>query len=85
MQQRFRQRIFVSLSAGYESATYFSAFNGVDLNRTDDYYYLQVAIDTNITRFWDIGFYYLHREDTSSLEAFSFTDNQFGIRSSLIF
>lgn len=85
VQQRFLQRIFVSLSAGYESAEYFSSFSGVDLNRSDDYYYLQVAIDTNITRFWDVGLYFLHREDSSSSDLFSFSDNQFGIRSSLMF
>lgn len=85
VQQRFLQRIFVSLSAGYESAVYFSAFNGVDLTRSDDYYYLQFAVDTNITRYWTIGFYYLHREDSSSLDDFSFSDNQFGLRTSLMF
>jgi hypothetical protein len=85
IQQRFLQRIFVSLSAGYENAAYFSALNGMDLNRNDDYYYLQVAVDLNITRYWDIGFYYLRRADSSSVEAFSFTDNQFGVRTSLMF
>lgn len=85
VQQRFLQRIFVSLSAGYENAVYFSAFNGVDLSRSDNYYYLQVGIDTNITRYLQIGFYYLHREDSSSSAAFTFSDNQFGLRSSLIF
>jgi hypothetical protein len=85
VQQRFLQRLFLSLSTGYENAVYFSAFNGMDLGRTDDYYYLQAAIDVNITRFWDVGFYYLHREDTSSLDTFTFSDNQFGIRTSLIF
>lgn len=85
VQQRFLQRVFLSLGAGYESAAYFSAFDGVDLSRSDNYYYLQVAVDTNITRYLQIGFYYLHREDSSSSDAFSFSDNQFGLRSSLIF
>jgi len=85
VQQRFLQRIFVSLSAGYENAAYFSALNGMDLNRNDDYYYLQVAIDLNITRYWDIGLYYLRRADSSSAQAFSFSDDQFGVRTSLMF
>jgi Putative beta-barrel porin 2 len=85
VQQRFLQRIFLSLSAGYENAVYLSTFSAVDLSRSDDYYYLQVAIDCNITRYLQIGLYYLHREDISTLETFTFSDSQFGLRSSLIF
>jgi len=44
-----------------------------------------LAIDVNVTRFWSIGAYYLHREDSSSLESFRFSDNQVGGRTSLSF
>jgi hypothetical protein len=85
LQQRFFQRFFISLHGGFQNAEYFSLLNGVDVNRSDDYYYFEVALDTNITRFWNIGFYYLHREDSSSLATNSFSDNQIGFRTSLTF
>jgi len=84
-QQRFFQRMFVNLSTGFLNSQYFSAVNGVDVNRSDDYYYFQVAFDFNITRFWNAGFYYLHRQDASSVDTFSFNDNQIGFRTSLTF
>ncbi len=53
--------------------------------RTDDYFYFEPAFDINVTRYWSVGVYYLYRTDMSTLAFFSFHDNQFGIRSSLLF
>lgn len=85
LRQRLLQRIFIGLNVGYENDDYFSATNAIDVSRTDNYYYFQSSIDVNVTRFWSIGVYYLHREDSSSLENFTFSDNQFGARTSLTF
>ncbi len=85
VQQRFFQRIFVSLSAGYQNLQYFSALSGMNIGRTDDYYYYQLAIDGNITRYLNAGLYYLHREDNSTLAFYGFSDNQYGFRASLAF
>ncbi len=83
--QRFLQRIFFGLSVGYENSTYFSTSSGIDSNRTDDYYFLQASLDLNVTHFWTVGIYYFYRESDSSLQTFSFNDNQFGLRTSLTF
>ncbi len=83
--QRFLQRIYLGLSLGYENSSYFSTMQGFSSTRSDDYYFLQTALDVDLTSFWAAGVYYLHREDDSSLPAFSFYDNQFGLRTSLNF
>ena len=85
LRQRVLQRIFIGLHGGYENDDYFSAANGIDVSRADNYYYFQSSIDVNVTRFWTIGAYYLHREDSSSLKSFTFSDNQVGGRTSLSF
>lgn len=85
VQQRFFQRISVTVSAGYRNLDYFSVFNQRSIGRSDNYYYSQLAVDGNITRFWDAGIYYLHREDASSVDAYTFSDNQVGLRSSVSF
>ena len=85
LRQRFFQRIFLGLNGGYENDDYFSATSAVDVSRTDNYYYFQSSIDLNVTRFWTIGAYYLHRQDLSSLDNFKFSDNQVGARTSLNF
>ena len=85
VRQRLLQRISLGLNGGYENDDYFSAASGVDVSRSDDYYYIQSSIDVNVTRFWSVGAYYLHREDSSSLDSFRFSDNQVGARTSLTF
>lgn len=83
--QRFFQRIYLGLSVGYENSSYFSTQTDIASNRTDDYYFLQASVDLNITSYWTLGLFYFYRQDDSSLEAFSFYDNQFGLRTALTF
>lgn len=85
LKQRFMRRFSLGLSVGYENSNYFSTVEGVNATRDDDYYYFEPAVDCTITRFWTAGAYYLHRENASSFDFFSFYDNQFGIRSTLTF
>ena len=83
--QRLFSRINFSLGIGYTNSEYLSATTGTSTARSDDYLYIEPSIDLDITRYWSIGFYYLYRQDSSTLAFFSFYDNQFGVRSSLTF
>ena len=83
--QRLLRRIYLGLVLGYENSSYFSTAAGVDASREDNYFIVQPAVDVTITNFWTVGAYYLHRENNSSTETFSFDDNQIGLRTSLIF
>ena len=83
--QRLFSRATFSLGVGYTNSDYLSATNGASTARSDDYFYIEPSIDLDITRYWTIGFYYLFRQDSSTLAFFSFYDNQFGVRSSLTF
>ena len=85
LRQRFVQRIFVGLSFGYINSGYFSTVQGLSATRTDDYYYLEPTVDLNVTRFWTVGAYYLHRKNSSTFAFFGFADNQIGLRSTLTF
>lgn len=84
-QQRFFQRAFVSLATGYQNQTYFSRISGLNSEREDNYYFVVPGIDVRITNFWFAGIYYLSRQNDSSLDFFSFDDNQIGFRSNLRF
>jgi hypothetical protein len=85
LKQRFMQRFFLGLFLGYENLNYFGAIQGIHATRDDNYYYIEPSLDCTITRFWTAGAYYLHRENASSLDFFSFYDNQFGVRTTLTF
>jgi hypothetical protein len=83
--QRFFQRFYAGFTGGYEHSEYFDALAGIGANRKDDYFFIEPGIDVTLTSFWTMGIFYLHRDNSSSLERFSFYDNQVGIRTSLIF
>lgn len=83
--QRFMQRFTLTFAVGYTNSDYFSVVDGFSATRTDDYFYVEPAVDANITRYWTIGAYFLHREDSSSVSFFSFNDNQVGLRSTVTF
>lgn len=84
-QQRLFHRVYFGLGAGYENADYFAAANHVAASRNDDYWFIEPSIDVAITRWLSTGVYYLHREDDSNTEFFSFDDNQVGVRATLRF
>lgn len=85
IQQRLLQRIYLGLAAGYENADYFATATGVNATRNDDYYFVEPSVDVLITRYLSAGVYYLHRQDFSSFDFFSFYDNQVGVRATLRF
>ena len=85
IQQRLLQRIYLGLAAGYENADYFPTATGVSATRDDNYYFVEPSLDVLITRWLSAGVYYLHRQDNSSIDFFSFYDNQVGVRATLRF
>lgn len=85
IQQRLLQRVYLGLAAGYENSDYFATSHGVNATRNDDYYFVQPSIDVLITRWLSAGVYYLHRQDISTDDFFSFYDNQVGVRATLRF
>jgi hypothetical protein len=84
-QQRLLQRMYPSLTVGYQNQTYFSTVSGLSSTREDNYYFIAPGFDVKITNFWFGGVYYLHRANDSSFNNFSFDNNQIGVRSSLVF
>jgi hypothetical protein len=84
-QQRLFHRVYLGLAGGYENSDYFAADNNVDAFRNDDYWFIEPSLDVLITRWLSAGVYYLHREDSSNVDFFSFDDNQVGVRATFRF
>jgi hypothetical protein len=85
LSQRLLQRFFFGFAVGYTNSDYFSTVSGGSATRNDNFFYIDPSVDFNVTRFWTFGAYYVHREDSSSLSSFSFTNNQVGLRTKLTF
>jgi Putative beta-barrel porin 2 len=84
-QQRLFHRLYLGLAGGYENSDYFAADDNVNATRDDDYWFIEPSLDVLITRWLSAGVYYLHREDSSNVDFFSFDDNQVGVRATLRF
>jgi Putative beta-barrel porin 2 len=85
VQQRLLRRVHLGLAVGYENSDYFATTNGVNATREDDYYFVEPSVDVLITRWLSVGVYYLHRQDCSNIDFFSFYDNQVGVRATFRF
>jgi Putative beta-barrel porin 2 len=84
-QQRLFHRLYFGLGGGYENSDYFAASRNVSAPRNDDYWFIEPSLDVLITRWLSAGVYYLHREDSSNIDFFSFDDNQVGVRATARF
>jgi hypothetical protein len=84
-QQRLFRRIYLGLAAGYENSDYIATDRDVSATRNDDYWFIEPSVDVLITRWLSAGVYYLHREDISNIDSFSFYDNQVGVRATVRF
>jgi hypothetical protein len=84
-QQRLFHRLYFGLAGGYESSNYFAAADNVNATRDDNYWFIEPSLDVLITRWLSAGVYYLHREDSSNDDFFSFDDNQVGVRATVRF
>src|SRR5882724_8911134 len=84
-QQRLFPRVYLGLGAGYENSDYFSTDRDVSATRNDDYWFIEPSLDVLITRWLSAGVYYLHREDSSNQDFFTWEDNQVGVRATLRF
>lgn len=85
VQQRLMNRFYLGVNGGFEISDYFSTIGSTADTRDDHYFFVQPSIGVKVTRFWNVGAYYLRRENNSSFDAFSFHDNQVGVRSSIEF
>jgi len=83
--QRLFRRVYFGLAAGYENSDYIATDRDVSATRNDNYWFIEPSVDVLITRWLSAGVYYLHREDSSNEEFFSWEDNQVGVRATVRF
>jgi hypothetical protein len=84
-QQRLFHRVHLGLGVGYEHSNYFSTDRDFSTGRDDDYWFIEPSLDVLITRWLSAGVYYLHRENSSNDDLFSWEDNQVGVRATVRF
>ncbi len=80
VRQQIRDRIFVTLSGGYEQSDYYATTSSHPPDRRDDYFFVGPALDYSITERWFLGAFYRYRNNDSTHNPNDFSNNQVGIR-----
>ncbi len=83
--QRFLQKFYVTLAAGYENTEYESIADNVNFSRQDDYFFLRPSIDFSIRERMTVSLFYEFRNNESSNQEFEFANNRFGVSFGLTF
>ena len=95
--QRLFNRFYPSLTFGYENSAYFGtgtvgdpnangAISASSSSRTDNYVYVQPTVEVRIRDNWTASIFYTHRQNVSRGSGNTgFSDNQFGVRTSIAF
>jgi hypothetical protein len=87
MRMHICKPLYFTALGGWERVEY---FNAIDLpvpllTLTDDYFYVQPAVDVVLTRYWVVGGYYLRRQNSGSVSTVDFSSNEFGVRATIKF
>jgi len=85
IRQRFLQRLYLSIAGGLDHNTYENNVATVTVSRRDDYYFYQTSLSCDVTQHGTVQLSYEHRENSSSLAAFKFTENLYSIAASFLF
>jgi hypothetical protein len=76
--QRFFQRIYLTVAAGYENDEYIEIAEDVNTGRVDNYVYARPAIAFAFTKWVSISAFYEFRNNFSTESEFAFYNNRFG-------
>ena len=85
VRQRFFQRFFLTLAAGYEDAEYQATDAKVSPSRHDQYLFVRPGISVAVTKRSSLELYYQYRRNESTAASSSFENNVTGIQASISF
>jgi hypothetical protein len=85
IRQRFLQRLYLSVAGGYAHDNYENNEPTIVVIRRDDYYFYKTSLSCDVTQHGTVQLSYEHRENSSSLAAFKFTENLYGVAASFLF
>jgi len=84
-EQRFFQKIYATLSLGFENDDYFPTGDETFEDRVDNYFFIRPSLRYSLVRWVSANLFYEYRSTASSQETRSFYNNRVGIEISTSF
>jgi hypothetical protein len=78
--QQLMRRLSGHFRFSYDHSSYKAVDRGASTSREDDYYLLRYGLDAILGRSWTIGLFHQYRDNVSSEDIFSYSNNQVGIQ-----
>ncbi len=85
LRRRFLRQYYALASASYTHGDYEDVSNTALPSREDDYFSLRGGLGYHAAKYLDLGFFYVHQRNDSSLASYSFTSNRVYLQSNLLF
>ena len=85
LRQQFLAKYAASLTTGYDHVEYFATRQGVNSDRSDDFFNVRVGVEMGVTDRLDVGCFYQYRQNISNTSAFEFDNHQFGLQAAYRF
>jgi hypothetical protein len=76
--QQLSGELSASLTGGYEYAEYLRTTSGPSDNRVDNFFWVRASLDYEFSRHLKASLFYTFRQDVSTIENYSYTDNIVG-------
>jgi hypothetical protein len=80
VRQQLSAGLSTTVSGGYDDDEYLRLGSGPSNNRTDDAFWVRLSLDYEFNRHLTATLFYTMRQDDSSLNQYSYTDNIVGVR-----
>ncbi len=83
--RRFLRKYYVLANASYTHGDYENVSNTTLPSREDDYFLLRGGLGYHAAKYLDLGLFYLHQRNDSSLAKYAFTSNRVYLQSNVLF
>ena len=85
IEQRVGPRWYAGFEAGYEWADYYAVDATTASPRDDEYYFLHPSLTYAFRDWMNLEFWYRYRSNESTIAAFDYDNNQFGVSMNVVF
>ena len=84
LRRRFLRKYYVLANASYTHGDYENISNAILPSREDDYFSVRVGLGYHAAKYLDLGLFYLHQRNDSSLASYAFTSNRVYLQSNFL-